>query len=169
MPKNTTLPEIYYLTDDGVTPNSPLPVVIYRQVTSLRGEEAAKWFEEMFFNNGWSNSWRNGIYSYHHYHSTTHEVLGIYGGQVLAELGGTRGEKIPLKEGDVVIIPAGVGHKNIDSKNLGVVGAYPNGLEPDLLRPSEAKYNDAKLAISLIPKPEMDPVLGVSGGISELW
>lgn len=169
MQPDAITPEIYYLTDDGLTPNSPLPVVIYRQVTSLRGEEAAKWMEETFLRNGWSNSWRNGIYSYHHFHSNTHEVLGIYSGQVLAQMGGTNGEKIPLEAGDVIIIPAGVGHKNSESKNLGVVGAYPNGLEPDLLKPSEAKYSMAKIAISQVPKPETDPLLGNKRGINELW
>lgn len=161
-------PELYYLNDDGLTPNNPLPVVIYRQVTELRGEDAALFFEKVFLKNGWSNSWRNGIYSYHHYHSTTHEVLGIYSGHVLTHIGGKNGEKIPLRAGDVVIIPAGVGHKNCESTNLGVVGAYPEGREPDLLKPSKSAYSKAIEAISEIPLPNTDPLFG-SDGIKKLW
>lgn len=169
MQPDASTPEMYYFTDDGLMPNSPLPVVIYRQVISLRGEEAAKWMEETFLRNAWSNSWRNGIYSYHHFHSNTHEVLGIYSGQVLTQMGGINGEKIPLRAGDLIIIPAGVGHKNIESKNLGVVGAYPQGLEPDLLKPSKSNHTAVKLAVSRVTKPRMDPLLGVTGGINESW
>ena len=40
-----------------------------------------------------------------------------------------------LSKGDVIVIPAGVAHQNISaSDDFGVVGAYPDGREWDLLR-----------------------------------
>jgi uncharacterized protein YjlB len=168
MTQNTT-PELYYLTDDGTTPNSHLPVVVYRQVTTLRGEKAAEYLEATFLKNGWFNAWRNGIYTFHHYHSNAHEVLGIWNGRVLAQIGGPNGPEILLEEGDVIIIPAGVGHKNCSSHDLRVIGAYPKGAAPDLFKPTEAVYKKALQNLSSLAKPELDPVLGHLGGICELW
>jgi hypothetical protein len=98
-------PETHLFPDDGVFPNSRLPVLIYRGV--LATPDAAA-FEQMFEANGWSSAWRNGLYSVHHYHGTAHEVLGIYDGRVTARLGGGRGTSVTLVAGDVVVIPAGV-------------------------------------------------------------
>src|SRR4249920_3918929 len=81
-------PETHLFADDGVFPNSRLPVLIYRGVLEVPD---ATVFEQMFETNGWSSAWRNGLYSVHHYHSTAHEVLGIYGGRVTARIGGPGG------------------------------------------------------------------------------
>ena len=125
----------HLFADDGVFPNSRLPVLIYR--AALSGPPAAArvvqpaGFEELFERNGWSSSWRNGLYSVHHYHSTAHEVLGIFQGWVTARLGGPRGQAVKLETGDVVIIPAGVAHKNEGaSADFRVVGAYPTAPAP---------------------------------------
>ncbi|WP_250123845.1 cupin domain-containing protein [Chroococcidiopsis sp. CCMEE 29] len=65
----------------------------------------------------------------HHYHSTAHEVLGISRGKAAVRLGGdARGQTFEVRAGDVIIIPAGVAHKNLDSSSdFLVVGAYPLG------------------------------------------
>ncbi len=34
-------------------------------------------FETLFAANGWTGSWRDSMYVWLHYHSNTHEVLGI--------------------------------------------------------------------------------------------
>src|SRR5438093_5666036 len=68
------------LQDDGTFPNSRLPLLIYREAVLMPEHDPAAVFEQLFAANGWVGFWRNGIYSYHHYHSTAHEVLGVYSG-----------------------------------------------------------------------------------------
>ena len=158
-------PETYLLTDDGMFPNSRLPVLVYRGV--LATPEASA-FEQMFQANGWSSSWRNGLYTVHHYHSTAHEVLGIYSGRVTARLGGARGRSVTLAAGDVAVIPAGVAHKNDGaSADFRVVGAYPLGTSPDMQygKPGERPATDR--SIGRVGLPTGDPVRG--GALAPLW
>ena len=46
-----------------------------------------------------SPEWRNGIFDFHHYHSTAHEALGIAKGEVTVVLGGPDGEEFPFASG----------------------------------------------------------------------
>jgi uncharacterized protein YjlB len=68
------------LRDNGVFPNSRYPALLYKGALDIpllfKGAHVGHLFER----NGWSNNWDAGIYEYHHYHSITHEVLGIYKG-----------------------------------------------------------------------------------------
>ncbi len=155
--------------DDGKIPNSRLPLVLYKNVFTEKGSRGATWLENRFASNNWTNSWRNGIYSFHHYHSTSHEVLGIYSGKALIHLGGESGEKVKVEAGDVIIIPAGVGHKNLGSDQLGVVGAYPDGRSWDLLRGLPGERPKADKNIAALPVPGADPILGDQDGIIKIW
>jgi len=162
-------PETFYFEDDGSIPNSNLPLLLYRRAFSDRGNAGAEWLERTFANNNWTNSWRNGVYPFHHYHSTSHEVLGIYSGKAKLHLGGEQGEKLDVEAGDIIVIPAGVGHKNLSSENLGVVGAYPNGSSYDLLRGEPDDRPEAIENIKAVPLPSRDPLLGKEGGLLEIW
>jgi uncharacterized protein YjlB len=158
------------LEDDGVFPNSRLPLVLYRLAVKLAGHDPAAVFEQLFAANGWDGSWRNGIYSFHHYHSTAHEVLGVYRGSARVQLGGERGVVHDLGPGDVVIIPAGVAHKNLGSTgDFGVVGAYPQGQIPDMNygRPGERPRSESNIRRVALPKA--DPLFGVTGPLMENW
>lgn len=157
-------PEAFFFKDDGIVPNNKLPLLLYRNAFTARGTRGAEWLEEKFLSNNWSNNWRNGIFTFQHYHSITHEVLGIYSGEALVLLGGDKGEKVQAKAGDIIIIPAGVGHKNLgDSGDLGVVGAYPNGMPVDIIRcqPGDRPKTDQNIA--KVPLPDTDPFLGQQG------
>jgi uncharacterized protein YjlB len=125
--------ELYRLADDGVIPNNAaLPLIVYRGALPPSGDVAGE-FETLFARNGWSGGWRNGIFAYHHYHSTAHEVLGLARGRARVRFGGDGGESVEVRAGDVVVVPAGVGHKRESaSADLVVIGAYPEGKRPDL-------------------------------------
>src|SRR5215472_2427005 len=108
-------PNSFCFKDDGIVPNNPtLPFILYRSPVSLADDfDPAAVFEELFARNGWRNSWRNGIYDYAHYHSGTHEVLGVARGHARVRFGGKRGKELQLKAGDVVVLPAGTGHQRL--------------------------------------------------------
>ena len=126
--------------------------------------------ESAFARHDWTNCWRNGIFTYHHFHSTSHEVLGIAAGEVRVAFGGPSGQEVSVRAGDVVVIPAGVGHRNMGrSADLLVVGAYPHGMDYDLLRGDPAEHAAAVRAIAAVPLPSADPVAGAADGLRRLW
>lgn len=162
-------PERLFFKDDGNIPNSKYPLLVYRNAFSERNDPGAEWLEKQFAANNWTNSWRNGVYSFHHYHSTSHEVLGIYSGKALLHLGGENGRKVNVQAGDILVIPAGVGHKNLGSDQLGIVGSYPDGRSWDVNKglPGERPQTDKNIAA--VPLPSTDPFLGKEGGLLTHW
>lgn len=167
---NSITPEQFLFEDDGRIPNSKHPLLLYSDAFEQRVDEGAKWLENRFKKNNWYNSWRWGVFPYNHYHSTSHEVLGCFQGNALLHLGGEGGDKIKIKAGDIVIIPAGVGHKCIShSADFTVVGAYPNGSSYDLMRGEEGERPQADKNISGVPIPKEDPYLGNKGGLINIW
>jgi uncharacterized protein YjlB len=162
--------EAFYFKDDGRIPNSKYPLLLYRNAFSERGAAGAAWLENRLAANNWSNSWRNGVYPFHHYHSTSHEVLCIYSGSALLHIGGENGERVEVRAGDIIVIPAGVGHKNLASSGgFGVVGAYHDGRAPDLLRGEAGERPQSDKNIAALPIPDFDPLQGKIGGLSEIW
>jgi uncharacterized protein YjlB len=163
-------PDKFFFEDDGYILNSKLPLLLYRNAFHKRGREGAAWLEERFGENNWSNAWRNGVYSYHHYHSTSHEVLGVYSGSARLQLGGVKGQIVDVETGDVIIIPAGVGHKNLgSSSSFRVVGAYPNGSSYDLKTGEKDERPQAGKNIAAVPLPSTDPLLGKDSGLTKIW
>jgi len=85
-------------------------------------------------------------------------------------LGGEGGQTVELRAGDVVVIPAGVAHKNEGaSPDLLVVGAYPRGQTPDMRSPSATDHARALPQIAAVQLPAGDPVHGNSGPLTERW
>jgi uncharacterized protein YjlB len=172
MPKpwDTLTIEEHFFADDGRVPNNPsLPLIVYRS-TLETGPRCIADCEKLFGDNGWSGAWRNGIYAHHHYHSTAHEVLGIAAGSVRVRLGGEDGATVELHAGDVVVIPAGVAHKNEGaSPDLVVVGAYPGGKSPDMCSPTAQHRERAIRNVREVPLPACDPVYGKPGPLIERW
>jgi uncharacterized protein YjlB len=165
-------PHAIMFRDDGSIPNNArLPFLLYRGAVGLTGSaEPAAILEELFNANDWGDSWRNGIYDYVHYHSRTHEVLGIARGHARIRFGGNEGKIIALRSGDVVILPAGTGHQRISaSKNLLVVGAYPPSGSYDECMPLPEHHARALKSIPKVPTPAKDPVYGRGGPLQELW
>lgn len=158
----------HLLQDDGVFPNNAqFPLLVYPG--ALDSTDPAQ-IEARLAANGWSGAWRNGIYGFQHYHSTAHEALGCYGGQASVQLGGERGITLTLKQGDVVVIPAGVAHKNLgDQGGFRVVGAYPRGTSPDMNYGRAEERPRADQNIAALPPTESDPLFGAEGPLVALW
>lgn len=163
--------EAFTLEEDGNFPNNNrLPVLLYRKAMNPSGNLAMQ-FESILNGNGWGGSWRNGIFAYHHYHSTAHEVLAVYSGSVRVQLGGPNGKKVDLGVGDIVILPAGTAHKRLSSSgDFGVIGAYPHGQENyDMNYGRDGERPETDRNIEKVALPDKDPIYGEEGPLTRYW
>lgn len=165
-------PQAFSFADDGTTPNNPsLPFLYYPAVVRLtEATDPAAVFEVLFESHGWGGSWRNGIFDFLHYHSGTHEALGIARGRARVRFGGDKGRTVEVEAGGVAILPAGTGHQLIKASNdLLVVGAYPPEGRYDLCRGRPEEHARAVRSIPEVPVPSTDPVYGKDGGLTRFW
>lgn len=164
-------PIAHIFADDGRIPNNRLPFLHYRSAIDLTGSPDPELIiEKTFTANGWGGLWRNGVYSYVHYHSMIHEAMGVARGSARVRFGGGKGREIDIAAGDVVILPAGTGHQCMrESSDLVVIGAYPPTGRYDLCRGSQAEHAKALVTIPEVPRPATDPVFGPKGPLLDLW
>jgi uncharacterized protein YjlB len=155
----------HLLASGGAIPNHPRwPLLVYPNAVRDVSPEA---FEALFEKNRWPAAWRNGVFPFHHFHSNSHEALGVYSGEVTVQFGGDAGVTVTAKPGDVIVLPAGTGHKRIASRgSLGIVGAYPEGQKPDTCRPGD---EDRLQTVLRVPLPACDPVYGAGGPLFTYW
>jgi uncharacterized protein YjlB len=163
-------PEEIFLTNNGAFPNSFLPVLFYKHALKLPVLLRANHVRKLFQSHNWSNNWQAGIFTYHHYHSNTHEVMGVIKGHASIILGGENGRVITLHEGDVLVIPAGVAHKNLGKENdVACIGGYPYGMEYDINYGKEGERPAADERIAKVELPDNDPVTGKEGYLLSIW
>jgi uncharacterized protein YjlB len=163
-------PATFVFEDDGLVPNNPLPLLIYKGAVELDNVSPEKTIEDLFAANGWGDRWRNGIYDYLHYHATVHEVPGIARGHARVRFGGDTGKEFELDAGDVAILPAGTGHQCLKAtKDFSVVGAYPPGAKMQVTRPTPENHARALKTIPEVRLPKNDPVMGTGGPMIVLW
>lgn len=161
-------PEAFAFAQDGAIPNSRLPMLVYRHAVPADPDA----IERIFGEHGWPPAWRDGVYPYHHFHSTAHEALGVARGHARVLFGGPNGRSLEITAGDVVVLPAGVGHcRQEASPDLLIVGAYPQGMAAGLDtrrgRPEEMAEVHRSIANLSLHVP--DPVNGGQGVLGRLW
>ncbi|WP_295820872.1 cupin domain-containing protein [uncultured Deinococcus sp.] len=139
----------------GRVPNNALPVRVYR--AALKGRTPRE-IEAHLAARDWTKAWRNGIYPFHHYHSTAHEVLVVARGHATVTLGGEGGPQLTVEAGDVLLLPAGTGHRNDGSSaDLLVIGAYAGGWDWDTCRPEDTEPDAARARIAGVPAWTQEP------------
>jgi uncharacterized protein YjlB len=72
---------------------------------------------------------------------------------------------ITARPGDVIVLPAGTGHKETLPRAAlwEIVGAYPAGQSPDMCTPLIGSLKRQAAAIARVPLPQRDPVYGEGG------
>mgnify|MGYP006275890359 CR=1 FL=1 len=171
---NEALPEIqkFHFPEGKDIPNHPhLPTLIYRQVKKPGTTDLASWWNQTLHRNNWKGLWRGSVFDYHHFHPRSHEFLGIARGQATLQLGGQEGETVEVQPGDGILIPAGVGHKKVESsRGFQVIGGYPSGQEnPEIFRQLSIISDAIRSGIKATSLPEKDPVFGNSGSLFQYW
>ena len=156
-------------------PNSPLPVLIYRNV--LQGKNSEDFMTETIEANGWLKGGTFKHYPTHHFHSVTHECYAAFQGSSRMLLG--RGPlddrdgsvEVDVQAGDIIVLPAGVSHSNLESKDgYSYVGLYPKGSPHYDNNWCKADSNEtaAKAANArAVPLPDFDPIYGRNGPLCQ--
>jgi uncharacterized protein YjlB len=153
--------EKFFVRDNGIFPNSMLPVIHYVGVFEVPALFPGISVRAMFKEHGWSNSWRSGIFEYHHYHSNTFEVMGVINGSTSIMIGGDSGKVIVIHKGDVLIIPPGVAHRNLGEEHqITCIGAYPRGIRYNIRSGKVGERPRADHQIQRVAWPEKNPVFG---------
>lgn len=157
------------LKDDGTFPNNPdLPLLVYRSI--LPEGTTTDEIEGLIRSHGWGNDWRNGIFSYHYYHSTAHELLLVYAGVAEVQLGGPKGILQKIHPGDAILLPAGTAHKKLrGSADFACIGAYPPGQIFDMNYGKTDERPRADENIRQVALPDTDPVYGEKGPLLKHW
>lgn len=120
----------YHLKPTKLIPNSPQPLVHYRNLIPQEDERRPEVLHERFAKNGWNTQWifRYGSTQPSHYHSDIHECMAVMTGTATIRFGvadtdpdmnkntfgdatEAGGVEIHAKAGDAFLIPAGVSHK----------------------------------------------------------
>ena len=164
--------QAHRLTAQGSFPNNPRwPALVCRGAfPRLPSIEPAVVIKRAFASHAWCDGWRDGVYDYHHFHSTAHEVLGCYAGKARVQLGGPEGPIVEVARGDVLILPAGVAHKRIEADaSFAVVGAYADGRDYDMQCGEPDRTAECTRNIAAVPLPHADPVYGVTGPLLTHW
>lgn len=164
--------QVSLLTDDGVFPNNRrLPLLVYRKALNPDAPDLIAQVQGILAENGWGGSWVDSVFDYHHFHSTSHEVLVVCGGQAEVCFGGEHGVTLTLAAGDAVVVPAGVAHKNRSAgSDFVVVGAYPHGQEHYDMRVGKREERpEVDQHIVGVPIPDADPLYGPDGPLTEHW
>jgi uncharacterized protein YjlB len=169
IPRPTKLIHKLISPSDYFPNNSRYPLLIYKQVfTSM--EQSPEQIQQFLHENNWNNSWVDSIYDYHHYHSTTHETLVIIAGQCNVQIGGDKGAIYEVSNGDVIILPAGVSHKNVGSSpDFKCIGAYPDNHDLDMNYGKLEEHPAVDRNIKKVGLPQSDPVFGEKGLLFNYW
>lgn len=166
----------HMLPAHGLLPNCSIckcPLLLYKRAFDpQKHKDLASHIEETFASHGYDPQWRYRMYDRSHYHSTSHEVLGVFRGTARLRFGGDEVDVQEVVEpGDVIAIPAGVAHNSLEAgADFQMVGAYPAGKSWDMCYGQcQKEHEQALVNISKLSVPPQDPVTGSSGPLLEHW
>lgn len=143
------------------------PVIIYHGAFDATSAQLSRRLEDI---GEVVPQWTYTMYSETHFHSTTHEVLGVVAGRAHLCFGGEENPERfepTVQRGDLIIVPAGVGHRLLKDEGgepFKMVGSYPHHKQWDMCygRPGdEQKAHD----IQHVEWFKRDPLYGDDGPV----
>ncbi|MGN6548359.1 MAG: cupin domain-containing protein [Pararhizobium sp.] len=145
---------------NGIPNNAAYPAVLARD--ALHGPHDDHAVRDLLERNGWGGTWTWEVFGYHHFHPDAFEALAVARGAATLALGGPQGERLQVTAGDVMILPPGFGHCQIEKRDgFRICGAYPPGQENYRVIRADDGFDDAILdEIAAVAVPETDPVWG---------
>ncbi|KAJ5940956.1 hypothetical protein N7516_001124 [Penicillium verrucosum] len=152
------IPEWYHIPNTSIQSK---PLMIYHgafNATSTELEEHLKAVGEVV------PQWVYSMYSQTHFHSTTHEVLGIVSGSARLCFGGEENPERfepTVQRGDLIIVPAGEDLQG-NQEEFQMVGAYPHGKHWDMCYGKPEEKAKAQ-RIKDVAWFRQDPLYGVDG------
>lgn len=161
----------HFIPAHGLIPNTSIqrrPLLIYHSVFPAKASASS--IETHLTSVGVvTPQWRYTMYSTTHFHSTTHEVLCIANGKAKLCFGGEdnpHAVESVLSKGDVIILPAGVGHRLLEDLEGGfkMVGSYPKGKQWNMCYGREGE-EDKVADIKGLGWFERDPIYGDRGPV----
>ncbi|KAH6696842.1 hypothetical protein F5X68DRAFT_219310 [Plectosphaerella plurivora] len=163
--------ECFMLSPTPDAPNSPLPVLVYRNVLPTpRDEESATAF---LTRHAWEKRGTWGHIDIRHFHPNSHECYGIFRGHstlLIGKIQEGRGQEIPVNQGDVILLPAGTAHSSLESSpDYRYIGVYPEGCPK--WRNETGKSHSSKFVTEVrdVAMPTEDPIYGAQGPLLRLW
>jgi len=163
-------PAQIHIKDNGTFPGSKLPVLHYKKAIKVPFIFAGRKAKALFTKHNWTNTWRGGIYTYDHYHSNTHEAMAVIKCHTVLLLGGENGKHVHLEKGDVIVIPAGVAHKNLGKeKDVICIGGYPDGKDFDMNYGNAGERPGTDENIRSVPMPLTGPLYGEVDPLAKIW
>lgn len=161
--------EKHFFEGNGRVPNSRLPLLIYRNV--IRWDVPT--MEAVMRQNKWMPCWHahDGMWPRHHFHTEAHEFICVTKGVHTGKFGGHDGIETQMNAGDVVVIPAGVGHRGLQiSDDLDLTGGFHEGFcVVDFRMGFPDEYHDLCRKAREIPILDYDPFFGVNGPLARIW
>ncbi|PWY94853.1 cupin domain protein [Aspergillus sclerotioniger CBS 115572] len=160
----------------GGIPNTSVqskPLMIYHKAFNASASDLATHLEEI---GEVRPQWVYSMYSQTHFHSTTHEVLGVVSGRARLCFGGEANPERfepTVEKGDLIIVSAGVGHRLLDDLGAGhesfkMVGAYPPQKQWDMCYGESREENKVSRNIQELDWFHSDPLYGTDGPVLQV-
>ncbi|KAK2871822.1 hypothetical protein FQN49_002798 [Arthroderma sp. PD_2] len=154
----------------GNIPNTSLqskPLLIYHSVFDSASPDEVR--DHLNTVGAVTPQWTYSMYPTSHFHSTTHEVLGVVAGRAKLCFGHEQNPdrlEPTVSKGDVMIVPAGVSHRLLEDVDgdFTMVGAYPPGKQWDMCY-GKAEDDEQMATIRSLGWFDKDPIYGDSGPV----
>ena len=163
-------PEQLNFKDDGIFPNSPLPLLFYRDAIRAGAKDPASIFEQSFAGMIGPTRGETVFIPFPIITARRMKCWVFILALPLSRLGGEHGKNVEVHAGDVIVIPAGVAHQNVGASNdFGVVGVYAGGRQWGFASGCPGRAPQSRSQYCGFGNAGERSIYGVAGPLREIW